>query len=615
MLLFSSAALAATVAVLPLERGAGGERYEGLGRALAGMVTSDLAAAPGITLVERTQLDAVLAEIDLGKGAFIDPNTAAKLGKGVGAEFIVLGGYSVVGEQFLLDARLVSVATGTVVRAADAHGTVATFTAVEKDLVTALLSGLEVSLAEDARKRLLAAVPTKSFDAFAAYSVGMERQAAGKVDEARTAFGQALLTDPNFAAAKDALGGLRMSLDKQAADQKRAKDKRRTEILDKILATFTVPTNAKDKLQQAGFALRLMALQQLGLDCQRQEEMLRYLDVVGWKLSQDRAGYDRLVKDTTKLAVEVGYSPEEKADPQGHREVEFRVQTDAAPLFSSVGRYFYNFPTVLVDVPSSSDLVASMSRCLSPGEQVGELGRYAELVRAHGLSAEVPWSDKPALGERFEWSAIAVRARNAGVDAAMSARIEALIAGYSGTTYESMLMSAGQIAGYGVMVERARVAKLGFRDATLADAFDALATQDPKRLNLGNPLCATLAPRQQAFARAVQPRYYQSSVGNVAPLRDLGCFTSTEARFATPQAAVDWVATAPSRARVENATACAPAFEQLPVNVNGISYDGKPLPMDADRADRTLAWYYGNLVLPLCVTDPVTGSPGAGSPG
>ena len=87
-----SAALAArTLAVLPLEQGAGSEQYAGLGTALAGMLVSDLSRTEALQLVERSQLDAVLAEMELASTGFLDPDTAQRLGSGLGAELLVAG--------------------------------------------------------------------------------------------------------------------------------------------------------------------------------------------------------------------------------------------------------------------------------------------------------------------------------------------------------------------------------------------------------------------------------------------------------------------------------------------------------------------------------------------
>lgn len=69
-LFLSSPALAEemTLAVLPLDKAAASEEYAGLGKALAGMLVTDLSAVPGIKLVERERLQALLDELELNSG-------------------------------------------------------------------------------------------------------------------------------------------------------------------------------------------------------------------------------------------------------------------------------------------------------------------------------------------------------------------------------------------------------------------------------------------------------------------------------------------------------------------------------------------------------------------
>lgn len=607
MLIFLSTALAASVAVLPLEQGAGGTPYAGLGTALAGMLTSDLAGAPGLTLVERSRLDALLAEIDLGPGGFVDPATAQTLGKGLGAEYVVVGSYSVVGEQFLLDARLVAVESATVTRAASAAGVLSTFVDVEKTLVGGLLDGLDVRLAEDARRKLLAAAPTRDFDAFAAYGEGLAAEKEGHLDEARAAYAEALSADPDFTQASTALGGLRMALDAAAARRVSAARAARATLLEKVITTFPVPTDPKDRRQRAGFVLRLAALDELGRDCQRASEMEAYLDVVGWKLGFDKGGYEKLVDDVLALAVDVGLTPGEKVDPRGYADVRFSVQTEGALLFRSVGTWFYAFPTMLLDVPTATDLTGSMARCLTAPEQVAELGRLAAAARTHGVGDETVQGYPVGLADRFAWSALAVRARSVGLDDAASARLRALVEATDDTTplpatggaTARMWVEgqARQITQDAVRVEQARAWKLGWSDAALAAAVVTLAEGDPAAVP---PPCVPARTRARAWAQAMAGRpLYPGVAAEIVPLADLGCLPGRPARFATPEEAVHWVEVAPSRARVEFAEACAPAFAELP---RVLHPPGAP-PLDLARAVEVLTWYDRSLVGPLCVSD------------
>lgn len=56
---------ATTLAVMPITMGAGSERYDGLGKALAGMLVSDLAGVEALQLVERERLDELMHELAL----------------------------------------------------------------------------------------------------------------------------------------------------------------------------------------------------------------------------------------------------------------------------------------------------------------------------------------------------------------------------------------------------------------------------------------------------------------------------------------------------------------------------------------------------------------------
>lgn len=588
MLFFVTAAIASTVAVLPLEQGAGGQAYDGLGKALAGMLVTDLAQAPGITLVERARLDALLAEIALTKTGFIDTASAQKLGHGLGAEFVVTGSYSVVGGQFLMDAHLVGVESGAVVRAADAHGSADAFVDVEKRLVTGLLEGLQVTLAEDARKRLLASAPTHDFDAFTAYGEGLARQDEGKLGEAQVAFGEALAADPTFHEAATALGGLRQSLDGMAAAKLRKDRKARADLLDKVIATFPEAKDQRDRKAIAEFGVRLLALRDQGRECQRYAEMRAFLDRVGWKVAMTSGGYKALWTEMRTAGERIGLTPTAEASPGGNRDFEFRVQTDAAVLFGSTGRFLYDFPDMLLSVPSSPDMLTSMMRCMSPVEQVAELASIQQTLAARGVGGEIVWDRGVTLSERLDWSMDAVRARAVGVDDAMRKRIEGRIAAHEDNDdVHSWLVSQGrQIAQWGEQVERTRVSMLGFRERELLGVVDALAAGTMT----GPGACMEMATRLGPWGKAMQGKpLYQGVAGMLAPFRDMGCVPGTSGRFADVAAAKLWITTAPARARPEYAEACHDALAELPSHSSGSMDD--------------LTWYYTRLVMPLCVAD------------
>ncbi|MFU8830613.1 MAG: CsgG/HfaB family protein, partial [Wenzhouxiangella sp.] len=71
----------------------------GVGEELSGMLANELAAIGAFTIVERSNLEAVMREQDLGASGRVNPSTAAEIGQLVGAEYIVLGTVTEYSEQ------------------------------------------------------------------------------------------------------------------------------------------------------------------------------------------------------------------------------------------------------------------------------------------------------------------------------------------------------------------------------------------------------------------------------------------------------------------------------------------------------------------------------------
>src|SRR4029077_14015275 len=92
------------------------------GKGVAQMLISDLAAIDTIRVVERERLQAVLDEQKLGHGGKIDSRTAARIGKLLGARYLVLGTYFDAMGAFRADARLVNVETCQIVKSIGANG-------------------------------------------------------------------------------------------------------------------------------------------------------------------------------------------------------------------------------------------------------------------------------------------------------------------------------------------------------------------------------------------------------------------------------------------------------------------------------------------------------------
>src|SRR5437762_13627480 len=110
-----------TVAVLYFDYSGKDPEMAVLKKGLAQMLISDLSSLEGIRLVERDRLEEILAELKLGQTAKIDPQSAAKVGKLLGARYMVLGGYFDLMETLRADARVAEVETGKVIQATGAQ--------------------------------------------------------------------------------------------------------------------------------------------------------------------------------------------------------------------------------------------------------------------------------------------------------------------------------------------------------------------------------------------------------------------------------------------------------------------------------------------------------------
>ena len=113
----------AAVAVLPLVTAGGSRERLGMGPMLAAMLVSVIVENHGPTVVERRRIDAVLAEQELQQGAHVDPETAVRIGKLVGARRLVTGVAAEFDDALQIDLHVIDVETGRVLAAA--HGTAA----------------------------------------------------------------------------------------------------------------------------------------------------------------------------------------------------------------------------------------------------------------------------------------------------------------------------------------------------------------------------------------------------------------------------------------------------------------------------------------------------------
>jgi len=173
-----------------------------LRKGLAQMLISDLSGNDSVRVVERDRLQEVLAELKLQSTNKIDPASAVKAGKLLGARYLVLGAYFDVMKNFRADARVVDVETGQVLFSVGATAKPEDFLTLEQKLGTDIgrwfttsLPAVPVKAAAVRRPKPPAALPSRTL---LEYSKALEAVDAGDKQKAKESLAKVLKDQPDF---------------------------------------------------------------------------------------------------------------------------------------------------------------------------------------------------------------------------------------------------------------------------------------------------------------------------------------------------------------------------------------------------------------------------------
>jgi curli biogenesis system outer membrane secretion channel CsgG len=198
-----------TVAVMHFNNGAIGKAHEELDPlrgGIADILTSELSANSGIRVIERDQLDKLVAEQNLAASGSVDKATAVRVGKLLGVHHMIFGSYvSDRKERVRFDARAVNVETGQIEHVETVSGKLDDFS----DLITTLAAKLNSGLKLPAMPAHTAQAPAKPpFQVVMLYSRAIAEENGGRPEEAVKLYRAALDKFPEYAPAKKALDRL-----------------------------------------------------------------------------------------------------------------------------------------------------------------------------------------------------------------------------------------------------------------------------------------------------------------------------------------------------------------------------------------------------------------------
>jgi len=119
-----------------------GDGRPDLGEFLSIRIIDTIEQMEGWNVIERERLSLALEELNLGTSSLADESTRLRLGRLIGARWMIFGGYQVIAEQMRLDLRVVEVGSGRIM------------SAVEKTIPASDLSGW-LNAVEEATQELL----------------------------------------------------------------------------------------------------------------------------------------------------------------------------------------------------------------------------------------------------------------------------------------------------------------------------------------------------------------------------------------------------------------------------------------------------------------------------
>jgi TolB-like protein len=110
------------VAAVDFANMSGRVEFDRLGQIIPEVISTNWAESGRLELVERGRLQDALQEMQLGLSGVVEAQSAAELGRAVGADAILVGSFILFGETIRITARLIDVQTGKVITGRSVDG-------------------------------------------------------------------------------------------------------------------------------------------------------------------------------------------------------------------------------------------------------------------------------------------------------------------------------------------------------------------------------------------------------------------------------------------------------------------------------------------------------------
>lgn len=199
------------LAIIYFDNSGGDPNMNALKKGLADMMITDLSNISMLDIVERDKLEAILKEQKLNNSKEFDSETASKLGKLLGAQIILTGGYFDMFGSIRVDARFIDVETGKILKSDGVEGQTNSFFKLQKQLSWKIIKNLDTKISDKEKKEIEKNEKSKivSLSDLNEYSKALDLYDSGKNKEALVIASKFEKKYPDFIPVKNLLKKLK----------------------------------------------------------------------------------------------------------------------------------------------------------------------------------------------------------------------------------------------------------------------------------------------------------------------------------------------------------------------------------------------------------------------
>jgi len=172
---------------------------------IADSVSFKLRNVQNYIVIDRTNVDKVLNEINLGQSGFIDEKTAKQAGKALNADILVVGNFQVYGKNVRIFAKLVEVESHKIIKQVQATGTMDDIFALQDQIALNIVEEQNIAISNETKDRMTERY-TQNLSAYEFFAKGQKFYYQSNYESAIEMFKKAVAIDKKYSTAYAGLG-------------------------------------------------------------------------------------------------------------------------------------------------------------------------------------------------------------------------------------------------------------------------------------------------------------------------------------------------------------------------------------------------------------------------